>query len=110
MVPKGGFEPPRGLPTTPSRWRVYQFHHFGNLPAFRKVSYVLQLCGFAVLQFERQHCSTAIRQHFLTSLARLEAPEAGVEHPTIPQELIEPVFLSLTKKLALKRQRPEGAR
>ena len=31
MVPKGGFEPPRGLPTTPSRWRVYQFHHFGNL-------------------------------------------------------------------------------
>jgi hypothetical protein len=29
MVPKGGFEPPRGLPTTPSRWRVYQFHHFG---------------------------------------------------------------------------------
>src|SRR3990170_2166810 len=31
MVPKGGFEPPRGLPTTPSRWRVYQFHHFGNI-------------------------------------------------------------------------------
>ena len=31
MVPKGGFEPPRGLPTTPSRWRVYQFHHFGKL-------------------------------------------------------------------------------
>ncbi len=30
MVPKGGFEPPRGLPTTPSRWRVYQFHHFGT--------------------------------------------------------------------------------
>ena len=29
MVPKGGFEPPRGSPTTPSRWRVYQFHHFG---------------------------------------------------------------------------------
>jgi hypothetical protein len=28
-VPKGGFEPPRVLPTTPSRWRVYQFHHFG---------------------------------------------------------------------------------
>ncbi len=32
MVPKGGFEPPRGLPTTPSRWRVYQFHHFGISP------------------------------------------------------------------------------
>jgi hypothetical protein len=31
MVPKGGFEPPRGLPTTPSRWRVYQFHHFGKI-------------------------------------------------------------------------------
>ena len=31
MVPKGGFEPPRGSPTTPSRWRVYQFHHFGIL-------------------------------------------------------------------------------
>jgi hypothetical protein len=31
MVPKGGFEPPRGLPTTPSRWRVYQFHHFGKM-------------------------------------------------------------------------------
>ncbi len=24
MVPKAGFEPARGLPTTPSRWRVYQ--------------------------------------------------------------------------------------
>ena len=31
LVPKGGFEPPRGSPTTPSRWRVYQFHHFGIL-------------------------------------------------------------------------------
>jgi hypothetical protein len=31
MVPKGGFEPPRGSPTTPSRWRVYQFHHFGKM-------------------------------------------------------------------------------
>ena len=28
-VPKGGFEPPRLVGTTPSRWRVYQFHHFG---------------------------------------------------------------------------------
>ena len=36
MVPKGGFEPPRGLPTTPSRWRVYQFHHFGNLQTILK--------------------------------------------------------------------------
>ena len=28
-MPKGGFEPPRLVGTTPSRWRVYQFHHFG---------------------------------------------------------------------------------
>ena len=29
LVPKGGLEPPRAMLTTPSRWRVYQFHHFG---------------------------------------------------------------------------------
>jgi hypothetical protein len=29
MVPKAGFEPARFVATTPSRWRVYQFHHFG---------------------------------------------------------------------------------
>jgi hypothetical protein len=29
MVPKPGLEPGRVVPTTPSRWRVYQFHHFG---------------------------------------------------------------------------------
>ena len=28
-MPKAGLEPARGSPTTPSRWRVYQFHHFG---------------------------------------------------------------------------------
>ena len=30
MVPKAGLEPAQASPTTPSRWRVYQFHHFGN--------------------------------------------------------------------------------
>ena len=30
MVPKAGFEPAQASPTTPSRWRVYQFHHFGT--------------------------------------------------------------------------------
>ena len=30
LVPKGGLEPPRASPTTPSRWRVCQFHHFGT--------------------------------------------------------------------------------
>jgi hypothetical protein len=44
MVPKGGFEPPRGSPTTPSRWRVYQFHHFGKMektskPLFLRLRY-----------------------------------------------------------------------
>ncbi len=29
LVPKTGVEPARAKPTTPSRWRVYQFHHFG---------------------------------------------------------------------------------
>ena len=28
-MPKAGLEPARESPTTPSRWRVYQFHHFG---------------------------------------------------------------------------------
>jgi hypothetical protein len=27
---EGGTRTPTGLPTTPSRWRVYQFHHFGK--------------------------------------------------------------------------------
>jgi hypothetical protein len=31
VVPKPGFEPGRELPTTPSRWRVCQFHHFGSI-------------------------------------------------------------------------------
>ena len=51
MVPKGGFEPPRGLPTTPSRWRVYQFHHFGSRSAIKKSQFsasVMQYCGVAV--------------------------------------------------------------
>ena len=26
----GGLEPPTGFPTTPSRWRVCQLHHFGE--------------------------------------------------------------------------------
>ena len=30
MVPMAGLEPARALPTTPSRWRVYQFHHIGE--------------------------------------------------------------------------------
>jgi|GEM_PF-3329553 len=29
MVPMGGLEPPWTTSTTPSRWRVYQFHHIG---------------------------------------------------------------------------------
>jgi hypothetical protein len=29
LVPKAGLEPARAMLTTPSRWRVYQFHHFG---------------------------------------------------------------------------------
>ena len=30
VVPRAGVEPARELPTTPSRWRVYQFHHLGT--------------------------------------------------------------------------------
>jgi hypothetical protein len=29
LVPMGGLEPPWTTSTTPSRWRVYQFHHIG---------------------------------------------------------------------------------
>jgi hypothetical protein len=28
LVRKAGLEPARAMLTTPSRWRVYQFHHF----------------------------------------------------------------------------------
>src|SRR5688572_28456427 len=28
---EGGTRTPTGFPTTPSRWRVCQFHHFGTL-------------------------------------------------------------------------------
>ena len=51
-MPKGGFEPPRGLPTTPSRWRVYQFHHFGIRFANEKKS-----SAVAALQFKREYRS-----------------------------------------------------
>ena len=30
LVPRAGLEPARAWLTTPSRWRVYQFHHLGN--------------------------------------------------------------------------------
>ena len=33
LVPRAGFEPTQAMPTTPSRWRVYQFHHLGSLVA-----------------------------------------------------------------------------
>jgi hypothetical protein len=74
MVPKGGFEPPRGLPTTPSRWRVYQFHHFGNRSASRKSQFsaaVMQCCSLGV--------QTAIQQHSKTFLfLRLRCGHLGL--------------------------------
>jgi hypothetical protein len=45
MVPKPGLEPGRILSTTPSRWRVYQFHHFGSkniLNIFTKAACLLE--------------------------------------------------------------------
>ena len=32
---EGGTRTPTGFPTTPSRWRVCQFHHFGTLAGSR---------------------------------------------------------------------------
>jgi hypothetical protein len=69
-VPKGGFEPPRGLPTTPSRWRVYQFHHFGSRSAIKKNQFsavVMQSCGVAVQTAAQQHCHTATLPYFFGS-------------------------------------------
>ena len=71
MVPKGGFEPPRGLPTTPSRWRVYQFHHFGRIfnpshPPFSKGG-----------------------QRGITSSVQGLAPEVGPASPKVMQETSE---------------------
>ena len=94
MVPKGGFEPPRGLPTTPSRWRVYQFHHFGIDPLSKKVNPVQRLYSIAVLQFKLQYSSTAIRQHFLTSSARAQALEVEPANQMNLQEQSERAFLS----------------
>jgi hypothetical protein len=48
---------------------------------------VLRLCSIAVLQFKRQHSSTATRQHLLTSLARGQAPEV---EPAFVRVLPEP--------------------
>jgi hypothetical protein len=85
MVPKGGFEPPRGLPTTPSRWRVYQFHHFGV------------------------HLFFAMGT--ITSSAPLRGPEA---EPVFERVLLEPMgsaFLSTTrKKPVLPKKRSEEAK
>jgi hypothetical protein len=58
MVPKGGFEPPRGLPTTPSRWRVYQFHHFGSRSAIKNSA--------AVMQCSSSKSSTIVLPHTAT--------------------------------------------
>ena len=94
MVPKGGFEPPRGSPTTPSRWRVYQFHHFGIDPLSKKVNLVLRLYIIAVLQFKRQYSNTALRQHFLISSAQVQVPEVELASLKVLQGTSEPAFPS----------------
>ena len=99
MVPKGGFEPPRGLPTTPSRWRVYQFHHFGNRADIKKGYSVLPLCRIAVLEFKRQH--------FFTVSAR--GPGAELERRGFPQEPLQPVSPLSTRMPVLWRQKPGEA-
>ena len=53
LVPKGGFEPPRGSPTTPSRWRVYQFHHFG---IFSNINNLLQRFRSFLFRWLRGRC------------------------------------------------------
>jgi hypothetical protein len=55
---------------------------------------VPRLCSGAVLRLKRQHSNTATQQNFPISLARVRAPEAELEHPTIPQELLQPVSLA----------------
>jgi hypothetical protein len=70
MVPKGGFEPPRGSPTTPSRWRVYQFHHFGIELLSKKSrsgAAVRQYCEVTVQTAAQQHYDTATLLYFFGS-------------------------------------------
>jgi len=58
-----------------------------------------------VLQSNRQHSSTATRQHFFTSLAREPEPRATTAPSGVPQEPSAPVSLGSPKKpFALRRR------
>ena len=127
MVPKGGFEPPRGLPTTPSRWRVYQFHHFGTIAILRLTPTALQPGGWNLLRIdperrfsvspsmarpgavERVNCrilnipfpffQEKRRPPSSISLALPPAPEAEPGPSRALQERLWPVLLSSRKRL-----------
>jgi hypothetical protein len=116
MVPKGGFEPPRGSPTTPSRWRVYQFHHFGfiytlyflippNLTLYRKEkSHSLQRGSV-----KNRHSSVESGWNITSSVL---APGLQVE-PESEKVLLGPIgliFLSLLRKLVLSKKKLESER
>jgi hypothetical protein len=56
MVPKTGLEPARILSTTPSRWRVYQFHHFG----IRKIYNIFIQAAFLPIQPLDYQCEKSL--------------------------------------------------
>ena len=65
LVRKAGLEPARAMLTTPSRWRVYQFHHF------RKTFYMLSLnLQSHQLQEHQYHLLLAHEMNLLHQLAR----------------------------------------
>src|SRR4030043_379011 len=95
MVPKGGFEPPRVLPTTPSRWRVYQFHHFGILISYRSVPTLSERTSFAPSKClpARSVSAKAGGRYEFTSSAQVEEFEVEPEPSGVLPEPSEPASL-----------------
>jgi hypothetical protein len=91
MVPKGGFEPPRGSPTTPSRWRVYQFHHFG-IPVCKASLLCNKAAAIPPVQANKGFCvitCSAQAPAAEEAPAHSKAPRGpGVQAPTGPVSLV----------------------
>ena|GEM_PF-4756990 len=65
---KAGFEPAQAKPTTPSRWRVYQFHHFRIYPQIRCQVSSAARAGFGFLISPRRRILIGLRGRLFLSL------------------------------------------
>ena len=81
---KAGLEPARAMLTTPSRWRVYQFHHFRENYFSLNLQYRQTLVRLLRLFQQQVHRSVLL----LKSLERLGQLEVALA-PLMKPELLD---------------------